>query len=361
MNRTNQALACVLVAVVVLTGSGCTGLKSYWQRHHRAHYTIMPEFFAEAPHSIAVLPVTPRYRDEGRREAARAGADAFRDAFYRHISVESFEDVEIRDIDGALKQHGLLQDIHSPGDRSYAKKITGALKQADILGITSLIDPRNYARELGLPEGEALGEKRFEKEKTQALKKFVPADAFVFGTAKEYGWLYAVVFSYVRVGGNVQMRSAETGKLLWKGRGRRTSFAWIVASVFEIPIKIVKVYLNAHAQTLDTATDALFRDMMQSLNMQDKPTEVKARSLCKTPVFKEIGYSYCFWSDYGKIPQGQCMDFLMERDGWYKVATDVEGKRVQGWVFGECAELVDAKNTTCVIRPHLKIGSSFLH
>ena len=361
MNRANQALASVLVTGVVLMGSGCTGMKSYWQRHHRAHYTIMPEFYAEAPQSIAVLPVTPRYRSGGRREAAKAGAAALREAFYRHVSVKSFEDMEMRDIDGALKQHGLLEDTRSPGDPSYAKKITGALKQVDILGITSLIDPRNYERELGLPKAGGLGEKRFEKEKTQALKKLVPADAFVFGTAKEFGWLYALVLSYVRVEGKVQMRSADTGKLLWKGRGRRTSFAWIVASAFEIPLKVVKVYLNAHAQTLDTATDTLFRDMTQSLRMQDTPVELKARSTCKTPVFKEIGYSYCFWSDYGKIPRGRCMDFLMERDGWYKVATDVKGRRVEGWVFGECAELVDAKDTSRVVRPSLKVGDSFLH
>jgi len=361
MNRANQALMCVSVGVALLAGSGCTGLKSYWQRHHRAHYTVMPEFYAEAPQSIAVLPITPRYRDPAQKETTQAGADALRDAFYRHVSVKSFEDLEIRDIDGALRDNRLLQDTRSPGDQSYARKIAGALKQADILGITNLINPQNYQRELGLPDSEAFGGKRFEQEKTQALKKLVPADAFVFGTAQEYGWLYAIVLSYVRVGGKIQMRSADTGKLLWKGRGRRTSFAWIVDSVFEIPIKFVKVYHNAHAQTLDAATDTLFRDMVRSLRLEDTPVEVRVRSTRKTSVFKEIGYSYCFWSDYGKVPPGKSMDFVMERDGWYKVATDVEGKRVEGWVFGEFAELVDAKDTSRVVRPPLKIGDFFLH
>lgn len=296
----------------------------------------------------------------GRADPARWGAEAMRKGFYRHVSVKGFEDMEMAEIDGMLRKHNLLEDTRKPKEKTYAGKITGTLKRVDILGVTGLINPLRYAEQVGLTEREAFGEKRFEKKNIDALKKIVPADAFVLGTTKEYSWLYVVAFSYVWVEGKVRMVSADSGKTLWKGRGQQISLATIIASLPEIPIKFFKVWLNAHALTLDRATDDLFRGLLATVQCLDRPVKVEVRAVRKASVFKRRGYSYCFWSDYGKVAKGTRMRFLVERDGWYQVETEIEGKRVTGWVFGEAAELIDATNPARVIRPRLRLGDVFL-
>lgn len=360
MSRPRHALLAIAVCALVLSNVGCSGFKSYWQRHQRPHYTITPEFYKCPPKKLAVLPITPRYRDMQRENPAKSGAEAMRAGFYRHVSVKGFEDMEIREIDRIMGEKGLLEDTRKPKSKTYARKIAGTLRRVDVLGVTNLLDPLRYADQMGLTDREAFGEKRFEKKNIDALKKLLPADAFVLGTTKEYGWLYVVLFSYVKVGGDVRMVSADSGKAMWKGRGDEGSLATVIASLPEIPIKFVKVWLNAQSLTLDRATDELFRNLVGTIQYLEHPVKVQVQAVRKTSLFKRRGYSYCFWSDYGKVAKGTRMKFLVERDGWYQVQTQIEGRTLTGWVFGDAAQLIDADNPTRVVRPVLRLRDVLL-
>ena len=170
MSKVREALWPAALGVFLAASSGCSGFKSYWQRHHRAHYTITPEFYSSPPKTIAVLPITPRYRDMGRADPARWGAEAMREGFYRHVSVKGFEDMEMAVVDGMLRKHHLLDDTRKPKAKTYTRRITGAIKRVDVLGVTGLINPLRYAEQAGLTEREAFGGKRFEKKKVNALK-----------------------------------------------------------------------------------------------------------------------------------------------------------------------------------------------
>ena len=353
-------VASLSLALFALAASGCSALKSYWQRNLRPSYTITPDFYAAAPRRIAVLPFTPRWKDRERAAAAQAGAEALRLAFYSHISVKSYEDVELSVIDGLLKRHGLLEDTLRPAEERLAEKLAGALKAADLTGITGFLNLAQYADQLGLMSRPEFGQKRFEQESFQALKKVVPADAFVTGTSREYGWLYAVLLSYVRVGCTVEMHSADTGALLWKGKGKGTSFSWIGGSLFDIPVQFVTIWLNTRQKTLDRLTDEIFTRLLRTMADLDHPVKVEVRATSRAPVFKRPGYSYFPWARYGTVARGTRMKYLLEQDGWYQVETTVGSKLVTGWVFGGHAEVIDTSNPDVVLRPKLTSSEVFL-
>ncbi len=359
--RRRSGLAYVAVAGLLVSCAGCMGVKSYYQRKHRPHYTITKEFYQHPPKSIAVLPVTPRYEDVRREKSNEAAAAAVRAAEYRHLSPKPYQDIEMEAIDAKLCACGLLENKTKPAQGTLLDRVSGPLVPGDPTNLTRLVNPLFYVKKLGGSAKEAFGEKRFEAESVKNLHHIIPADAYLFGTCKEHGWVYAVLFSWVSTGAEVRMYDASTGRVLWKSRGSKTSFAWVVGSPYMVPIKFVTTYLNAGAFRLDSATDDLFRRIMRKLPVLRGPVEVKVRAVRKAPVFKKRGYSYWFWADYGKVPKGRLMTYLVERDGWYKVRTTVDGKPVTGWVFGGQAEVVDAKNPARVIRPVLTGDEIFYH
>ena len=356
MYRGRYAAMALVVAAALAGTPGCTGLKSHWQRHRRPHYTIRPEFYASPFKTIAVLPVTPRYQNPRQKKQAQSGADAIRAAFYRHFSVKDPQDIELSRTDSVLEKYGLLADERTPEAPTAAGRIAAGIQQADVTGLTQLINPWLYMRRLGLTKGQAFGAQRFESKRIEELNKILPADAYALGTSEQYGWLYAIVFSYVKVEGKMRLYAGNNGKLIWKGRGKEASLETIIASIFEIPLKFVKVWFNARSRTLDRTTDDLFRCLVRTIPVQDRAIEVEVVARAKAPLFKRRGYSYCPWSRYGKVPANTRMEYLIERDGWLQVRTTLKGRAVTAWVFRGHAEVLEKGESGRVIRPLLTMS-----
>lgn len=350
----------VLVAALALCS--CSGTKSFWMRNLRPGYRVEPAFYEHAPDTIAVLPITPRFEDLGREEETWAGARAMRYALYRHLSVKDYDDLELDAIDEALEGSGLLAPTAPAPEPGVAESVGSALRSADVLGVWGLVSPWHWAEELGLAEEEVYGERRFEDPAAFGrVHDVLPsADAFVLGQNREFGWFYAVLFSFMRTGGELRLHAADGGDLLWKGGGKETRFEWILASIPEIPIQFVRVWLNTREASFDEATDLLLRRLVRTIPEIDAPTEVVVRAAEELSVFEEPEYSYFFWSDHGEVPEGTLMEFRAEEDGWYEVEAVVEGEPVVGYVFAGEAELVDADDPVVVIRTVLTSGDVFL-
>ncbi|MBN1828059.1 MAG: DUF799 family lipoprotein [Deltaproteobacteria bacterium] len=174
-------------------------------------YQVDPYMQGNMPRKIAVLP----FIDQSR---SKEGFATVRKCFYNHFSSMPFQDMEIHTIDHLLRKAGLTD----------AEEIR--------------------------------------KTAPQELGKILNVDAVVFGTVSNFDKIFAVLYSQVATGAEVEMYDTKTGHFLWSGKHTtRIHQGGISTTPVGIIATIIATSMNMRDIQLLRACDDLFRDMVKTI------------------------------------------------------------------------------------------------
>ena len=132
---------------------------------------VSERFYVISPRRIAVLPFENLINESGgesEEEYLSVDAEIVRKIFYGHFSPLGYHDIELNDIDNALKENG----INSASD---LKKIA-----------------------------------------PNRLGKILDADALIYGYITGFDVTYALLYSQISMGFSMMMVSTKTGEVLWR-------------------------------------------------------------------------------------------------------------------------------------------------
>ena len=174
-------------------------------------YETAPSLEKKKPRTIAVLP----FEDSS---GSKEGAAVVRRGFYNHFSSLNYQDMEFFRIDQLLAMNGLA-------------------------------DPKALAQAT-----------------PQRLGEILKVDAVVRGKVSDFDKLFAVIYSDVAVGAEVEMLDTKTGEKLWSARhtvhyragGIPTSIGGLIGTVFSTAMNVRDIQLFR-------ACDDLFRDMVKTI------------------------------------------------------------------------------------------------
>ena len=318
--RRRGALGLLGAALPALLGCGAA----------RPNYTVTSNMYAEAPKRVVVLPFAPEPGKSGRIDVTAKSAVACRDTFYRHFSVERFEDVELSDVDAAVNGRP------TPAGRQMGMAERLA-KQVDVVGLTSLLSLHEILWESPweAPEGRA--------ETKKLLERFHP-DAYAIGATRAYGWFYGVLFSAVTVGCKMEIRSCKTGALLWKGEWTQRSFAHALdTSIWIIPYRLVQVWQNTRGKVLESVTDRTFREMARTIPYVREPVKAFVKpARYRIRLYEKDDAKW--WRRLAKVRRkGLRMPMITHGKGWYKCVHPTYG---ECWVRDKDGILVDEEDRT---------------
>ena len=288
-------------------------------------FVVTSKMYAEAPKRIVVLPFAPKPGKAGRLDVTAKSAVACRDTFYRHFSVEPFEDVELSDVDRAIH---MKPEPKTPR-LGVAKRLA---TRADLIGLRSLLSLHETLWESpwAAPENHA---------ETAKLLTTFGADAYAIGATRDYGWFYAVAFSTVTVACKMEVRSCKTGDLLWKGEWTRRSFAHALdTAIWIIPYRLVQVWQNIRGEVLENVTDRTFRDLARTIPYVRRSTRVFVRAKrYRVQLYTQPKFSA--WHRLVKVRRkGLKMPLILHQPGWIHCRHPEHG---ECWVKAKHARLVD--------------------
>lgn len=174
-------------------------------------YKVDPYMEKHKPHTVAILPFVDKSRSQ-------KGTDTVRKHFYNHFSSLPFKDMELFRVDHLLRKAGLT-------------------------------DP------------EAI-----KSTKPQELAKILNVDAVIYGTISNFDKMFAVVYSQVSVGAEIEMYEAKTGHFLWNGKHvTRIQEGGISTTPIGIIATVIATSMNVRDIQLLRACDDLFRDMVKTI------------------------------------------------------------------------------------------------
>ncbi|MBU1908504.1 MAG: hypothetical protein KJ726_00475 [Verrucomicrobia bacterium] len=321
--RGPRVCAGVFLLLACVFTPGCSTYQAYRARFMEPDYLVTREFFTEAPRHVALLPFASR---SGRERDAK-NAQVSRRALYQHMSLRSFEETDLRAVDR------VLMEPKNPEIRTRLRKFADAVRQLDVLGMTSLLD-----LEMFFQENEELYREYYRKLVDSIVRKELKADSYVLGISRSYGRLYLVVFSSIALSTRLELRAAKDDVLLWRAQAqRRNSAIPLTLNPLDIPFLLADIWNNSKGQALDLLAYQVFGDVAETIPEIDRPVEPFVKAVRpRTPVFRAPTlwrFRRCGW-----VPAGTRLPMVLEKRGWFQCEGPC-GKPV--WLFSADVQLVD--------------------
>lgn len=317
--KTARRLALLLAA---LAGSGCaTRFDAFSARFMEPQYVITRQFYEEAPQRVAVLPFATR----SRKIADEHQAESCRRVFYQHLSLRDFEDVELRKFDRSISAAAKTNEI------SMLSQLMDVVRKVDVVGLTTVVDVDS------LFTGESLQFADF-KEMVRLTREQMHADAYIMGITRDFGRLYAVVFSTLGISTRLEMRSARTGALLWRTQGKKRNYEIpLTLNPLDIPRLFYDVWENSRGLAMDQLAYGVYGGLIRTLPYVAQPGTlfVEARAP-RIPYYHRPG-CWMTWAK-GRAKAGDRFEFVREQNGWFQCKAP-NGKLV--WIFRRQGQLVD--------------------
>ncbi len=321
---------------------GCVSFDAYRSRFHDPNYIITRTFYEAPPARVAVLPFASRLDTPPQRERS----DISRRVFFQHFALLEFEDVELRRVDRFLLETPLPkpqtpeEKVSAVHPRNPVPHMIQLIKKLDVVGMTSVVDfPALFQHAERIEYG------TFQDLITRA-RGDLEADGYVVGIVRDYGRFYAVIASSIGLSTRIELRSAETGALLWRGETRKRNFSVPISlNPIDIPYLLYYTWRNSRGAAMDMLAYTVYRDMVHTIPDLDGPVRVSVRTTRRnTPWYNEPS----IWRIYrkGLLPEGEEMGFLLEKRGWYQCEHPVHGAI---WIARKYVEVRDGEGR--VIRP----------
>jgi len=218
MKRNFMKFAFILVMLLLFFSvQGCvvatkqTAISPQIKTLFEGTYKVDPYMEKHKPRTVAILP----FVDESR---SKKGTDTVRKHFYNHFSSLPFKDMELYRVDHLLRKAGLND-----------------------------------------PEG-------IKNMPPEELGKILNVDAVIFGSISNFDKIFAVVYSQVSVGAEMEMYETKTGHFLWSGKHvARIQEGGIATTPIGIIATLIATSLNMRDIQLLRACDDLFRDMVKTI------------------------------------------------------------------------------------------------
>ena len=323
--------------ILLLSAAGCATYPPYRARFHEPDYVITAKFFEEAPQKVVVLPFA--YRAQKKED--RLKADICRKAFFQHFILRGFEDEEL---------HGFEQCILDEPDKEEelaARRLANVIQKLDIVGMTTVLDVESLFDQDDLDDCYFL-------EMVQRLRQEMQADAYVAGLMRSYGRFYALVFSTIGISTRLEIHSTKTGELLWRAEAKQRDYSVpVTLNPLDVPFQMIHVWRNSRGLAMDMLAYRVYRELVKTIPYVPEPMRVKVKTTKKPTPFFRAPSTWKAIPD-GQLPEGQLLEFVLEKRGWYQC-------RLRGdqdiWVFSQDGMLVD--ETGHRVNPHADIPNGF--
>jgi hypothetical protein len=311
------------LALLALAASGCaTRWDAARARFAEPDYVITRHFYTEAPQRLAVLPFAARHsRPEDVRQA-----EGCRRVFYQQMSLRDFEDVDLRKYDASVFRPEHTNRVGA------LEQVVEVVRLLDVVGMTTVLDLESLFGTDRLKYSDFMDMVRLTREN-------VRADAYVLGMTREYGRFYALLLSSVGVSTRVELRSAVTGQLLWRGEMKKRNYELpLTLNPLDVPRLLFDVWRNSRGLAMDTLAYQVYGELCATM-----PYVPAARPLFiettreRQPCFRTPTL-WMLWAR-DRLPAGTRLAFELERNGWYQ-CRNAEGEAV--WLFRRGVRLVDA-------------------
>lgn len=290
----------LLLLVVCSTGSGCRTYQAINARYRSPDYVITADFYSEAPQRVAILPFASRGSDD----KVDWRAKACRRVFFQEFCVKEFEDFDLWRVDQLLARESTASE-HKLG---FVGSVLKFMKSIDAVGMSSLFDLK------ALISRDPLGTTDFNKVFDLACNK-LQADACVTGISRNYGRIYAVVFSTVGMSSRVEMRSSRTGQLLWRGQTSMRSYEIpLTLNPLDLPSALYYTWRNSNGSAMDVIAYEAYKELIATIPYVEKSTKAFARTTGKAPYFGEP--TIWMFMRKGVLQKDMVMPFKMEQNGW---------------------------------------------
>ncbi len=237
-NKSALTLASALIFISVLAGCATPSYidKDREDKNGSNNISLQPVFFQvhqsyrdNPPECIAVLPFNSA---SGNKDSAFGGAGAreameVRKAFYGHISPLNKRDIDLRQVDFALKT------------------LSGK-----------------------------------DRQKNSVIGKKLNCDSLMVGEVTKYGEGFFGLYSQVSVGAEVKIIRASNGEVLWEGKHVATSRGGsIPLSPLGVVSGLISAVLNLQEEQISRVTDDLARRLVSTIPDKNQVQYVSARVL----------------------------------------------------------------------------------
>lgn len=334
MHAAKQLLRAALLAGC-LSAAGCaTRLHAIAARVSEPRYLVTRDFYTEAPQRVAVLPFATRTATE----ADARKAEVCRRTFYKHLSVRDYEHLGLRQFDRSLFANA------GTNHASLLRQLVDVVHQLDVVGMTTVVDLQSLFGPESLAYPEFFDMLRITRDELHA-------DAEVVGITRSFGRFYAGVLSSIGLSTRVELRSATTGNLLWRGEQRKRSFEVpLTLNLLDVPHRLFDVWRSSRGLALDTLAYQVYGDLVRTMPYVPQAGAAFVEvTHPDAPYFKEPTLWMLF--PQGRAQTGQRHPFQQERGGWY--ACDMpDGATV--WFFRDHVRIVDANGRLIDARADLR-------
>lgn len=312
-----------LLGLLAMGTAGCAQFDAARARFMEPPHVVTRHFFEEAPQRVVVLPFATR---TGLRADERK-AEGCRRVFYQHMCLRDFEDVELRRCDDSV-----FQSAARTNRESTLRQMIDVVRVLDVVGMTTFVDLEALFSEHSL-------DGRPYAEIIRRVRDDTNADAYILGITRDFGRLYAVVFSTVGISTRVEMRSVQTGRLLWRGEGRERSYEIpLTLNPLDVPRLLYDVWQHSRGRAMDSLAYRVYGDICHSIPYLPATAGIRVQGRREgVPYYRKPGIWFVFAE--GRMKPGDQFEFQMEEDGWFQCKTP-DGRPV--WIFRRHARLTDA-------------------
>lgn len=316
-----RALIQIGLCLVCLCSGCATRFDAAKARFVEPDYVVTKYFFEEAPQRVVVLPFATRTGKEGDVRKA----EVCRRVFYQHMALRDYEDLELRKFDASVFQRGSTRREPMLG------QLVDVVRMLDVVGMTTVLDLQS------LFSSEPLKYSEF-NDMVRVARDDMHADAYVIGITRSYGRLYAVLVSSIGLSTRMEMRSAATGNLMWRGEEKRRNYELpLTLNPFDIPRLLFDVWRNSRGLAMDSLAYEVYGDLSTTMPYLPGPRRIYVEPVRPyTPYFLRPTLWLLF--PRGRADPGERFDFHLEQNGWYQCKAP-GGELV--WIFRRHARLVD--------------------
>ena len=320
--RKIRHLAFGLCHLALLVATGCaTRFDATRARFFEPDYVVTKYFYEEAPQRVAVLPFATRTSET----TDIRKAEVCRRVFYQHMALRDYEDVELHKFDASVFQRG------STNREPMLSQLVDVVRMLDVVGMTTVLDLQS------LFGSEPLKYSEF-NDMVRATRDDMHADAYVIGITRSYGRLYAVLVSSIGISTRLEMRSATTGNLMWRGEERKRNYELpLTLNPFDIPRLLFDVWRNSRGLAMDSLAYEVYGDLSFTMPYMPAARKVYVEPARRyTPYFRRPTLWLLF--PRGRADPGERFQFHLEQNGWYQCIAP-GGELV--WLFRGQSRLVD--------------------
>ncbi len=319
--RIRRCLRAGSLGLLLATGGCATHLGAVKARLAEPDYVITQQFYTEAPQRIASLPFATRREKPGDRR----NAELCRRVFYQHMSLREYEDMGLRKFDRSLFEGS------ATNRESRLHQLVDVVRVLDVVGMTTVLDLQSLFGSERIRYPDFLEVVRITREEMHA-------NAYIVGMTRSYGRFYAGLISSIGISTRLEMRSATTGNLLWRGQRKKRSFELpLTLNPLDIPRLLYDVWRSSRGLAMDALAYQVYGDLSSTVPYVAAPSEVYVEvQRAYTPYFNRPALWMLF--PKGRADAGTRFTFRIEQNGWYKCQA-VDGTLV--WIFRDHARLVD--------------------